>query len=229
VDDHRIGPWRGEAGGQDKRLHEHHKKGTIIMHRNLITLTSVLALFLGFAGYGASSQAQEGDALCNVLLDGDGEPVKKEDSNLVGHGNSRACEGDEQVESVDAATAPAPVAAVVPPEPVTVAPLTVYFDSGSDSLSPASAAKVRDFADDLGASDAKTLQVVGYTDTTGPADLNQKLSEARTANVIAALIDAGVPASLISRNSAGERNLAVDTPDGTQEPNNRRVTVTPNL
>ena len=114
-----------------------------------------------------------------------------------------------------------------PPEPVTIDPLTVYFDSGSDSVSAGSSAEIQAFAEQLTATNPKSIQVVGYTDTSGSAALNKQLSEARAANVVASLVDAGIPASLISQESAGEEALAVETPDGTREPNNRRVLITP--
>ncbi len=202
------------------------------MHRNLITLTSAFAVMIGLAGYGSIAQAHEGEEQCNVLLDGDGEPVKESDSDVIEHSNSHACGPEDAAESeVDAPAevseeqAPEQVANVAPAP--TIEPLTVYFDSNRDSLSAGSNAQVQAFADQLVATNPKSVEVVGYTDTSGSVALNEKLSKARASNVIASLISAGVPADLIAEDALGEGELAVDTPDGTREPNNRRVIVTP--
>jgi len=73
----------------------------------------------------------------------------------------------------------------------------------------------------------QSLNVVGYTDTTGPADVNRRLSEKRANSVASALQEAGIPGGLIARSASGEDKLAVDTPDDTREASNRRVTITP--
>ncbi len=200
------------------------------MYRNFILQTSALALLLGLAAYPAANQAHADDGNCNVLLDGDGDPVRESDNDAVGHSNSYACDSDaeDDAEKAEDAVEQAPekqVAAVTPAP--TLKPLTVYFDVSSDGLSPAASAQVQDFAEQLLAAAPNSIQVAGYTDTSGSAALNKRLSKARAANVIASLIGAGIPARMISQDAKGEENLAVTTPDATREPNNRRVTITP--
>lgn len=201
------------------------------MHRNAIGVSSAVAILALLAGYPAISNAHDDSELCNVLLDGDGEPVLESDSDQVGHSGSYGCEGDDDTASSADETEPAEEeeveVAVVETPTVRLDPLTVYFDINRDDLSAGSDAEVKAFAEQLLATNPQSVEVVGYTDTSGVADLNEQLSKARASSVMAALIDAGVPASMVSSAASGEEDLAVNTPDGTREANNRRVTVTP--
>lgn len=194
------------------------------MHRNIIHAVSVLAFSITFVSYAAIGQAHETGARCNVLLDGDGEPIKAGDSNVVDHANSHTCGPDDGKSDIyDAAAVPEEEALTS----AAVEPLAVFFDVNRDSLSADSSAEVRDFAKLMNASAPKQVEIVGHTDSTGPADLNERLSKARATHVKEALLDAGVPAEIISLKASGEKSLAVNTPDGTEEKINRRVTITP--
>lgn len=207
------------------------------MDRNMIGASSALALLALLALSPGSAVADgHGDKLCNVLLDGDGEPVRDADSDVVAHANSSDCPdgdgggdggarvetsgGEQETAAVTEPATPAAPAAVVEP-------LTVHFDVGKDGLDAAASAEVDAYVAALMATSPKALTVVGFTDTSGPADLNAQLSEARANSVAAALIEAGVPAGMITRGASGEEALAVNTPDGTREASNRRVTITP--
>lgn len=199
------------------------------MHRNAIGVSSAVAILALLAGYPAISNAHDDNRLCNVLLDGDGDPVVESDSDQVGHSGSYGCEDDDDTAGSVEATEPAEEeeqVAVVETPTARLDPLTVYFDINRDDLSAGADAEVKAFAEQLLATNPKSVEVVGYTDTSGPADLNEQLSKARASSVMAALIDAGVPASMVSSAASGEGGLAVETPDGTREANNRRVTVT---
>ncbi len=200
------------------------------MYRNMIGASSALAILALLTGVPATGFAHVDNRLCNVILDGDGEPVRESDDDDIAHSNSTACPDGAsnagEVENTDAeqqtaavAEAPAPVA--------TLDPLIVYFDVNQDQLDAGARAEVDAYVAELTANPAKSLSVVGYTDTSGSADLNARLSEARANSVAAALIEAGVPAGMITRGASGEDDLAIATPDGTREANNRRVTVTP--
>jgi outer membrane protein OmpA-like peptidoglycan-associated protein len=70
-----------------------------------------------------------------------------------------------------------------------------------------------------------TVQITGYTDTSGSVPYNQRLSERRAQHVAHLLNQMGVPAQAMAVGGAGENNLAVPTPDGVREPRNRRVTI----
>ncbi len=72
-----------------------------------------------------------------------------------------------------------------------------------------------------------TTQVLvwGFTDTAGPAGYNQGLSERRAEAVADYLESQGVTRDRMSLRGFGETNLAVQTPDGTPNAQNRRVEV----
>ena len=202
------------------------------MYRNVIGASSALALLALLGGVPAPALAHDDHNLCNVLLDGDGEPVRESDSDEIAHSNSSECaDGNAAaaVDEVDNTDAVQQTAAVDEAEDAAtvVDPLIVYFDVNQDKLDAGAQAEVDAYAAELMATSPKALSVVGFTDTSGPADLNARLSEARANSVAAALLQAGVPAGMITRGASGEDDLAIETPDGTREANNRRVTVTP--
>ena len=66
------------------------------------------------------------------------------------------------------------------------------------------------------------LYVAGYTDTVGTGEHNDRLSDQRAAS-IAAWFRAHGFSGEVWYQGFGERVLAVNTPDGTDEPNNRRA------
>ncbi len=65
------------------------------------------------------------------------------------------------------------------------------------------------------------LYVAGYTDTVGSREHNQRLSEARAASIAAWMRANGLKIQVCSQGF-GEDALAVETPDETDEPRNRR-------
>ena len=72
-----------------------------------------------------------------------------------------------------------------------------------------------------------TLQVAGFTDTSGEADYNQRLSALRANTVAAVLVQDGVPQTSLVVTGRGENDLRIPTPDGVREPQNRRVEIVP--
>ena len=69
------------------------------------------------------------------------------------------------------------------------------------------------------------FDVNGYTDLSGTAAYNRRLSVRRAAAVEARLVQDGVPASEISIHGYGEANPLVPTAPGVREPQNRRVDI----
>ncbi len=201
------------------------------MYRNMIGASSALAILALLAGVPATGFAHEDSRLCNVILDGDGEPVRESDDDNIAHSNSAACADGESASSgsdeADDAKQQTAAVSEAPAPAATVDPLIVYFDINKDGLDAGARAEVDAYVDALKTSKPTSLTVVGYTDSSGPADLNARLSEARANSVAAALIEAGLPADMITRGASGEDDPAIATPDGTREANNRRVTVTP--
>lgn len=196
------------------------------MYRSILGASSALAILAFVTGIPTIGHAHDGASLCKVILDGDGEPVRESDSDEIAHAHSGDCPDGGSVKDTDGAERTAAVTETTAPAAV-VDPLTVYFDVNQDGLDAGARAEVDAYVAELMATSPQALSVAGFTDTSGPADLNARLSEARANSVAAALIEAGVPAGMITRGASGEDSLAVETPDDTREANNRRVTVTP--
>lgn len=194
------------------------------MYCNMTGASSALAILALLAGAPTAALAHEDGKLCNVIVDGDGEPLLESDSDSIAHANSSECA--DSAESADAGQQTTAVAATEAPA-ASIEPLIVYFDVSQDSLDAGARAEVDAYVTGLMPTSPTSLDVIGYTDTSGSAELNAKLSEARANSVAAALIEAGVPAGMITRGASGEGDLAIDTPDGTREANNRRVTISP--
>lgn len=74
--------------------------------------------------------------------------------------------------------------------------------------------------------DKNTINIVGYTDSTGNASYNQQLSEQRAQSVGSYLISRGVPANRVYTSGQGQRNPIASnaTPQGRAM--NRRVVIT---
>jgi len=68
-----------------------------------------------------------------------------------------------------------------------------------------------------------TVQVTGFTDTSGSAAYNQKLSERRANAVAEVLVQDGVPQTNLVVTGRGQNDLRVPTPDGVREPQSRWV------
>jgi OOP family OmpA-OmpF porin len=125
-----------------------------------------------------------------------------------------------------AAPAPveAPVAAAVPPSPVSRSYL-VFFDWDKATLTD----RARQIVSEAAANSTKVqytrLEVNGYTDTSGTPQYNQGLSVRRAQAVAAELVKDGVPKSAITIQGFGETHLLVPTGAGVREPQNRRVEI----
>jgi outer membrane protein OmpA-like peptidoglycan-associated protein len=108
----------------------------------------------------------------------------------------------------------------MPPPPQV---FTLYFVEGTTQLAPQSLATL----DQLRAIVTSTsdVQITGYTDTTGDAASNDKLSLDRAIEVRAALVQQGLPVSNARVTGRGQRDLRVPTGPGVSEPANRRAEV----
>ena len=188
-----------------------------------VTGASALVILVSLAGFPATVSADGHKKSCNVLLDGDGEPVRANDNDIT-HSNSSPCPDKEASAVENTESSVETVAIAKPPE---AEPLSIYFDVGKDDLDAGSEAELKAYVAELLETGPRSLQVVGFTDTTGSADVNKRLSEARAKNVADALVAGGVPADVIESSASGEGDLAVSTPDDTREADNRRVTITP--
>lgn len=200
------------------------------MYRNLTGTSSMLAILAMLTGAPSPSLADGHSKLCNVLLDRDGEPIGSSDFDQISHDNTDECDDDDEDEEDEEEEEEAEVkdedegeeeqeVAVV--EPVTsFQPLNVYFDVGEQGLDVAGRADIEAYVVAVMATAPQALNIIGYTDSSGSADANAKLSLERAGSVANAMIDAGVPADIIDQGGAGVSELPDDSL-------NRRVTVTP--
>jgi outer membrane protein OmpA-like peptidoglycan-associated protein len=102
---------------------------------------------------------------------------------------------------------------------------TVYFGWNRSWVGPAGMAILQQATNVYRGGGVVTVQVTGYTDTSGSARYNQRLSVLRARHVAHALAKMGVPWKAMAISGRGENDLAVPTPNGVREPRNRRVTV----
>ncbi len=129
---------------------------------------------------------------------------------------------------VPAATpAPEPVAKLVPAatlakgHPLVLEDVNFKFDSSQ--LQPQADTILNQAAGDLKAAGYPPAKIDGYTDSTGPAAYNVKLSERRAASVKAYLVDKGVPADSLTTKGYGETNFAATNSTKAGRYQNRRV------
>ena len=120
------------------------------------------------------------------------------------------------------APAPAPMAA---PAPAPAKTYLVFFDWDKYSLTPRALDIIAQAASDSKTQQTTTIQVNGYTDTSGTPVYNQGLSVRRAKAVEAQLVTDGVPASEITAQGFGDTDLLVPTGPGVREPQNRRVEI----
>jgi len=121
--------------------------------------------------------------------------------------------------------APATPAPMASPAPAAAKTYLVFFDWDKYSLTPRATQIIAEAASDSKTNSFTTINVSGYTDTSGTPTYNQGLSERRAKAVAAKLVVDGVPASEISIHAYGETHLLVPTGPGVREPQNRRVEI----
>jgi OOP family OmpA-OmpF porin len=136
-----------------------------------------------------------------------------------------AMEASESTTEMAAMETPKAVAPTVAPTKVNLDTVTL-FDFDSAKLRPAGADAIDDLAAKAkGTSQIVSVQVAGYTDSTGPAQYNLKLSERRAEAVKNQLVLAGVDASTIETQSYGEADPIASNATRTGRQQNRRVVV----
>ncbi len=99
------------------------------------------------------------------------------------------------------------------------------FRSGTAQLTETSRALLPQISASVKKRQPCDIRVIGHTDTVGEADKNWALALKRAEAIKQILIDQGIDANQIEAVSHGENNLLIRTPDGVDEPRNRRVEV----
>ena len=103
----------------------------------------------------------------------------------------------------------------------------VYFDTGRSNLSPSARNQLCGAAAQAEATDNALLLVVGYTDSTGSQEVNQRLSEARAASVVNYLQQqcGWAPYRMLTPTGMAEADPAADNTTEYGKSQNRRVAV----
>jgi len=110
--------------------------------------------------------------------------------------------------------------------PSPVPSTSVYFATGSSTLSPEAMSSIQQVAANYKTMGNATVTLTGHTDTVGSPDANVTLSQRRAAAVRNALVREGVPATAITGGGQGEASLPVQTADNVDERRNRSVDIT---
>jgi outer membrane protein OmpA-like peptidoglycan-associated protein len=101
----------------------------------------------------------------------------------------------------------------------------LYFELGSDTLTPESKVEVLAVVDAVRNRVAPDVSVIGHTDTIGPRPRNAALGLERASLIRDHLLETGLDRSLVEVASHGESDLLVPTADNVVEARNRRVEV----
>ena len=120
---------------------------------------------------------------------------------------------------------PPPPAPPAPPPPPPHQVYLVFFDWDKYNITPEGMQIIQLAANQYRSGGRVTLQVTGYTDLSGSAGYNQRLSERRANAVAAALERLGVPRSDMVVTGRGMNDPRVPTAPGVREPQNRRVEI----
>jgi len=101
----------------------------------------------------------------------------------------------------------------------------VYFNEGTDELTPESRIEFDKILAELRERGAPDILVIGHTDRLAADDFNDRLSLQRAQRVRDELIKLGIAPNRIQAAGRGEREPLVPTADGVAEPRNRRVEI----
>lgn len=122
-----------------------------------------------------------------------------------------------------------PVTAMTSPNGVMApedAKYLVFFDFNASKVDAGGSSVIDSIAAEIKKQSIRSVNVVGYTDTSGSKKYNKRLSAKRANSVRDALVARGVDANLLIIDSMGEDNLMVPTADEVREPANRRAEIT---
>jgi OmpA-OmpF porin, OOP family len=97
------------------------------------------------------------------------------------------------------------------------------FETGSATLKPTSAEQLKNIAEIMKAYPKVALKLGGYTDNTGKADANLKLSQKRAESTMQELVKSGVDAKRLQAQGYGEKYPVADNSTEEGRAKNRRI------
>ena len=147
---------------------------------------------------------------------------------LDGNGNCVLADNGTDVCAVVVAPAPTPVPVVAPEPPERIVQNVslngdALFDNDSAVLTDAGKVSVDPIVVGVRNINDFTISLVGYADSRGNADYNQKLSERRAQSVADYMISQGIDASVIAVSGRGEANPVASNASREGRAKNRRV------
>jgi len=125
--------------------------------------------------------------------------------------------------AVAPAAAPRPDAAAAAAQIENVVLKGVSFEMGSSRLRPEAHAPLRAVAAVMKANPSLAVEIGGHTDSIGPRDKNQRLSQRRAESVRAFLVGEGVDAARLAAKGYGESQPVDTNETDAGRANNRRV------
>ncbi|MBE0599050.1 MAG: DUF4398 and OmpA-like domain-containing protein [Desulfuromonadales bacterium] len=101
----------------------------------------------------------------------------------------------------------------------------IVFEIDSSNLQPGAGRVIDKIAEFLAAHPDRTVAIEGFTDSTGPEEYNQRLSEARARSVADALVLRGIEQQRIITRGYGEQYPVASNENPTGRQLNRRVEI----
>lgn len=192
-----------------------------------LTAIAVLALAFAFSGDDEGDSAESEQASAVEMMEDEAASIATAMAETQTEGMTAPADTASEAQTGDAAdSATNPAEVILAPETQAAGEaktvvengiVKFYFATGKAELAPNSLDALKDVA--AGVKEGKKAVVSGYTDSTGNAEINAKLSKERAFAVRDALLAAGVPESSIEL-----RKPASDTGSGSKE-EARRVEV----
>ena len=172
---------------------------------------------------GMANESYVGDSSGRNVMDSSGNCVRTSSWKVEDMTVECGAEPPEVVEEVVVVPPPPPV---VMYEKTTMS-TSALFDFDSDVLKEEGKVALQALGDDIKSKSGKVvdIDIIGHTDSTGPEDYNQGLSERRAQTVADYIISEGIDASIIDVSGEGESNPIASNATREGRAENRRVDV----
>jgi len=194
----------------------------------LITSIAASVLFASSAiahEGGMANQSYVGDSSGQNVMDSSGDCVRT--SSWKVEDMTVECGAEPPAPEVKAEAPPPP-----PPPPMvkyekTTMSTSALFDFDSATLKEEGKVALQALGDDIKSKSGKVvdIDIIGHTDSTGPAEYNQGLSERRAQSVADYIVAEGIDATIIDVSGAGENNPIASNATREGRAENRRVDI----